>query len=75
MFNEGIAGSGLQDVNVRFRMYLFVTMGIFAFGSVMFWRAQLFIASDYVEFPEHKITKIQDVNNYKEDSSLTIERN
>lgn len=34
-------------------MYLVVTAGIAAFGSVLFWRAQLLVGSDYVEFPQH----------------------
>lgn len=57
MFNEGIAGSGLQDTNVRFRMYLVFTMGIFAFGSLMYWRSQALVAADYVELPKHKISQ------------------
>lgn len=53
MFSQGLAGSGIHDVNVRFRMYLVVTVALFAFGSVLFWRAQLFMASEYVEMPQH----------------------
>ncbi len=74
MFSEGIAGSGLTDVNVRFRMYLFVTMGIFAFGSVMYWRAQLFISAEYVEFPVHKVTQVDDASNVKEETTKVLER-
>ncbi len=55
MFSEGIAGSGLQDTNVRFRMYLIFTIGIFGFGSIMYWRSQALVAADYVELPKHKI--------------------
>lgn len=53
MYSNGISGSGIGDANVRFRMYLVVTVGITAFGSVLFWRAQLLVNSEYVEFPEH----------------------
>lgn len=57
MFSSGMAGSGIHDVNARFRMYLVVTVGIFAFGSVLFWRTQLLLASEYVEMPQHKVRK------------------
>lgn len=53
MYSTGIIGSGIGDANVRFRMCLVVTVGIAAFGSVLFWRAQLLVSSEYVEFPEH----------------------
>ncbi len=54
MFNDGLMGSGIHDSNVRFRMYLVVTVAIFALGSVMYWRTQALLAADYVDFPEHK---------------------
>jgi hypothetical protein len=74
MFYDGLTGSGVQDVNVRFRMYLVITVAIFALGSLLYWRSQNLIAAEYVELPDHaqkvqrqkqKVTdrfKIQDQN-------------
>lgn len=53
MFSSGMAGSGVKDINMRFRMYTVVTVALFAFGAVLYWRGQLFVSSDYVEFPSH----------------------
>lgn len=53
MFSSGMTGSLIHDASPRFRMYLVVVVGIFALGSVLFWRAQLFVASEYVDLPEH----------------------
>lgn len=57
MFSDGLTGSGIHDPSVRFRMYLIFTVAIFAFGSVMYWRSQALLASEFVEFPNHKPTK------------------
>ncbi len=63
MFSSGMAGSLVHDANPRFRMYLIVTIAIFALGSVLFWRAQLFVSADYVELPDHgKTVKKAKVN-------------
>lgn len=53
MFSDGIAGSGIHDSSARFRMYAIVTVGIFALGSVLYWRSQTLVASEYVELPQH----------------------
>lgn len=53
MFSDNIAGSGIHDASPRFRMYLVVTVAIGALGSVLFWRSQLLVASDYVDLPDH----------------------
>jgi hypothetical protein len=58
LFSTGITGWGVYDVNVRFRIYLFFTLGIFAFASVMYWRLQLFTASEYVEIPSRNLVKL-----------------
>lgn len=59
LFGSDLTGSAIRDVNVRFRMYFVFTVGIFALGSVLFWRAQLFVASDYVEMPQHIVRSKQ----------------
>lgn len=53
MFSSGMSGSGIKDVNVRFRMYTLVTVALFAFGTLLYWRGQLFVSSDYVDLPQH----------------------
>ena len=53
MFSDGLTGSAIHDASPRFRMYLVVVVGIFALGSVLFWRAQLFVSAEYVELPDH----------------------
>jgi hypothetical protein len=55
LFGSDLTGSAIHDVNVRFRMYFVFTVGIFALGSILLWRAQLFVASEYVEIPEHVV--------------------
>ncbi len=49
-----LATVGVYNLGFRFRLYLFLVFGILAFGSVMYWRMQLMLASEYVEFPIHK---------------------
>lgn len=46
----------MHNANPRFRMYAVAIMAIFALGSVLFWRAQLFVSTDYVELPDHSKT-------------------
>lgn len=53
MFNEGLTGTSIHNANPRFRMYAVVIMTIFALGSILFWRAQLFVSTEYVELPNH----------------------
>lgn len=52
MLSYGLTGSGVHDESVRFRMYLVVVVGIFAFGSVLYWRSELLRSSDYYEMPK-----------------------
>ncbi len=53
MFSSGMAGSSVRDINVRFRMYAFFTVALFALGTVLYWRGALFVSTDYVELPQH----------------------
>lgn len=70
MFSDNIAGSAIHDANPRFRMYLVVTVAVGALGSVLFWRSQLLIASDYVDLPAHGtvLHKIQAGQNIGQDN-------
>lgn len=44
--------SGVQDnFSVSSRVYIFLVMGVFALASVLYWRTQLFLSSEYVEMP------------------------
>ena len=58
MFDDGIAGTGIHDPSSRFRMYLVFTFGVFALGSLLYWRSQSFVAADYVDFPKHRFNEI-----------------
>lgn len=57
MLNYGLTGSGVYDQSARFRMYFIVVFGIFALGSVLYWRSQALVASEYVELPNHHVSK------------------
>lgn len=57
MLNHDLIGSGVYDESSRFRMYVIVVFGIFAFGSVLYWRSQAFLASESIELPQHKVAK------------------
>lgn len=59
MFSAGMTGSGVKDINARFRMYTIVTVALFAFGSLLYWRGQLFVANDYVELPQHDSQQVK----------------
>ena len=53
----GIQGSGLQDKNVRLRFFIYVFMGVIALSSVLYWRSQLLVTSEYVEISKHDFKK------------------
>ncbi len=44
-------GNQVKDANYVLRFALIAFMGIIATGSVLFWRSQLFLASEYQEMP------------------------
>lgn len=54
---EGLAGYGVGEANVRFRLYLISFMGVLAFGALLYWRASLLTSTEYVELPKHKPVK------------------
>lgn len=48
-----MAGSGLKDKNVRLRFFIYIFMGLIAFGSVMYWRVKLIKNSEYVDVNDY----------------------
>lgn len=53
----GIQGSGLSDKNVRLRFLSYIFMGVLAFGAILYWRTQLMLTTEYVEFGTTKKSK------------------
>lgn len=48
---DNLSGYAVKNPNYILRFAIIVFMGVIATGSVLFWRSQLFLASDYQEFP------------------------
>jgi len=49
-----IAGYRVGDNNFWLRVFIIIFMGIIAFGAVLYWRSQLLLSSEYVDFPMAK---------------------
>ena len=49
-----ISGYRVYDANFRLRFFIIVFMGIMALGAVLYWRSQLLLSSEYVDFPMAK---------------------
>lgn len=45
----GIQGTGLSEKNTRLRFFVFIFMGIMAFGSVLYWRQKTLTNAEYFE--------------------------
>ncbi len=55
-----LATLGIFDTGARFRVYILALFGIVALASVMFWRMQTLLVSEYVEFPStHKASAVE----------------
>lgn len=52
----GIQGTGLSDKNVRLRFLSYIFMGVLAFGVILYWRSQLMLSTEYVQF-DNQTTK------------------
>ncbi len=50
----GIQGSNLKNPNRRLTFLSMVFLCVVAFGAILYWRQQEFIAQEYVEFPQHE---------------------
>lgn len=71
-----LAGSAVSDINVRFRLYSFVFIGLIAFGSILYWRANLLLSSEYVELPDHnKFVKSKTLSKGLKVETTSIETN
>ncbi len=74
-----IVGSGLSDKNIRLRFLTYIFLGILALGLILYWKSQLFLTTEYVEFDtySHQLpeTYLLKSNNYQIetfDSSPTV---
>ena len=62
----GITGSAVYDGNFRLRFCIIMIMGIMAFGSVMYWRSQLLLSSEYVDIPVARHARKSNTNLYNQ---------
>lgn len=49
----GFTGSSVNSPNRRLQFLGIVFIGIVAFASLLYWRQQTLVASEYVEFPQN----------------------
>ncbi len=52
-----IAGTGVGNANVRLRIYTLFFLAVFGFSAMLYWKAQLYLSSDYVDLPDHMQTQ------------------
>lgn len=69
----GIQGSGLSDKNVRLRFLSYLFIGVAAFGVILYWRSQLMLASEYVEFDIPKRGKSNPTNGVMKSKTFQLE--
>ena len=63
----GLLGSEVRDANVKLRFCVIVFMAVLALGSVLFWKAQLMMATDYEDMPvTHEQVKVKKSNLLKQ---------
>lgn len=82
-----LAGYGVHDKNVRFRLYCLVLAGICSFGAVMYWRSATLMASEYQDIPvfayenpkrvhaKVKTARARDIQKALEDEETTKRKN
>lgn len=69
----GIQGSGLSDKNVRLRFLTYLFMGVVAFGAVLYWRSQMMVSSEYVEFDIPKRGKSSSTDGVMKSKTFQLE--
>lgn len=58
-----LIGSGVKDPNFVYRILIILVMGVLAFGAILYWRVQLYLAASYQDLPvTHKQIKIINQN-------------
>ncbi len=63
----GLLGSEVKNANVKLRFCVIVFMGVLAFGSVLFWKAQLMMSTEYEGMPvTHEQVKLKKSNLLKQ---------
>jgi len=64
---DNLTGYAVKDPNYVLRFAIIIFMGVIAVGSVLFWRSETLMASDYQEFPvTHEQRKIKKENEKKQ---------
>ena len=56
MIYGSLGGDKVYVSNFRLRFFLVFLAGLLAFASIIYWRSQLYVSQEYVEFPQHKKT-------------------
>jgi hypothetical protein len=54
MLYSDLSGNRVTDGSFRVRFLLIFFSGLVALGSVIYWRSQLLISQEYVDFPQYK---------------------
>ena len=71
-----LIGDGVHDRNLQFRLLMIGSMGVLAFGAVMYWRTQLDLTSGYQPLPvTHQQIKIIDQNRAEQKAISDLENN
>lgn len=52
----GIAGTNLYAKNIRLRFLSYIFLGVVALGSLLYWKSQLFLTTEYVDLQPTKHT-------------------
>lgn len=55
MLYSDLSGSRVSDGNFRVRFLLIFFGGLVALGSIVYWRSQLLVSQEYVDFPQYKV--------------------
>ncbi len=52
----GIAGTNVYAKNVRLRFLSYIFLGVIALGSLLYWKSQLYLTTEYVDLQPTKHT-------------------
>lgn len=54
---NSLSGNKISHANYRLRLLLIILCGVIGFSGVVWWKAYLFMGTEYVEIPHRKIDK------------------
>lgn len=55
MLYSDLGGTGIYGSNFRLRFLFIFLAGLLVFGSITYWRSQLLLSQEYVDFPQYKV--------------------